>query len=78
MSFLHSEQPKCNKIFPPFPIKNLPLSYFLPILNHESEDPKCSFFNCPVKCEMSPFPPISGTSLFPLCVCGLEKTCWPG
>lgn len=33
-------------------------------------------FSCPVKCEMSPFHPISGTSPFPLCV--LEKTCWPG
>lgn len=57
----------------------MPLSYFLPILNHESENPKCSFFYRPVKCEISPFPPMSGTSPFPLCVCtGKALLAWPG
>lgn len=76
MSFLHSEQPKCNKILPPFHEK-IPFGYFLSASpSRESKDPKCSFFYCPVKCEMPPFPPRRGTFLFLLCVLG--NPAWPG
>lgn len=64
MSFLHSEQPKCNKI----PLSSVP--------DCESEDPKCSFFYSPIKREISPFPP--GSGILPFHCCALEKPSWPG
>lgn len=80
MSFLHSEQPKCNKIFPHFQSRKCHFPTFSPSSTMSLRTQSAPFFfNCPGKCEMSPFPPVSGTSPFPLCVCtGKDLQAWPG
>lgn len=78
MSFLHSEQPKCNKILPPFHMRRYRLATFSP--HPQAANPRTQnapAFTAPsnVKCPLSSQ---EGDLSFPTLCSGKSCLAWPG